>query len=168
MDDLLGKLRDVLQLDPERVGVVVVDHGSRRAESNELLNEVVAMFLRVSRLPIVEPAHMELAEPSIAAAFDRCVQRGAETVVVFPYFLSPGRHWSQDIPALAAAAAEKHPGVRHLVTSPLGLHELLGKVMCERIANCLERSLKGSQPCELCEPMGGCVMLGEGAPGADA
>ena len=38
-------------------------------------------------MPIVEPAHMELAEPSIATAFARCVERGATTVVVFPYFL---------------------------------------------------------------------------------
>jgi len=28
-------------------------------------------------------------------AFDRCVARGATTVVVSPYFLSPGRHWAQ-------------------------------------------------------------------------
>lgn len=31
----------------------------------------------------------------------------------------------QDIPALAASAAEKHPGVSYIVTAPIGLHELM-------------------------------------------
>lgn len=162
---LVQRLRDELRLDPERVGVVVVDHGSRRAASNALLDDVAAMFQRVSGMPIVEPAHMELAEPSIAAAFDACVERGAETVVVFPYFLSPGRHWSEDIPRLAAEAAADHPGVRYQVTSPLGLHELMAEVMSERITQCLTRSLDGGDACDLCKPSGGCVMH---APGAEA
>ena len=53
---------------------------------------------------IVEPAHMELAEPSLETAFDACVAAGATTVVIAPYFLGPGQHWDRDIPALAAAA----------------------------------------------------------------
>lgn len=155
---LLNRLREELDLDPQRVGVVVVDHGSRRAASNELLNDVVSLFERVSGMPIVEAAHMELAEPSIAAAFAKCVERGAETVVVFPYFLSPGRHWSEDIPRLAGEAAAGHPGVRYQVTSPLGLHELMAEVMGERIAQCLKRTLDDGEPCDLCRPTGGCLM----------
>lgn len=157
---LTDRLVNELRLDPARVGVVVVDHGSRRTESNDLLLEVAALFRRVSGMPIVEPAHMELAEPTVARAFDRCVARGADTVVVFPYFLSPGRHWTLDIPRLAAEAAAAHPGVRYQVTSPLGLHELMAEVMGERIAQCLRRSLAGGDDCDLCRPAGGCAMLG--------
>lgn len=153
---LSTRLQRDLNVDPQQTGVVVVDHGSRRAESNALLVDVAGLFQRVSGMPIVEPAHMELAEPSIEAAFARCVERGARTVVVFPYFLSPGRHWSQDIPRLAAEAAARHEGIRYLVTSPLGLHELMAEVMSERIAQCLGRSLRDSQPCDLCRPQGGC------------
>src|SRR6187551_3044467 len=97
---------------PQKLGIILVDHGSRREESNDMLHDVVRNFAESSGRPIVEPAHMELAEPSIATAFARCVERGATTVVVFPYFLLPGRHWSEDIPRLAAAAAGQHPGVR--------------------------------------------------------
>jgi sirohydrochlorin ferrochelatase len=157
---LIDRLRDELGLDPSAVGIVVVDHGSRRSASNALLDEVVAMFQQGAGVPIVEAAHMELAEPSIATAFARCVERGARLVVVFPYFLSPGRHWSQDIPALAAQAAAEHPGVRYQVTSPLGLHELLGRVMEERIAHCLKRSLHGGADCDLCRHAGGCQLHG--------
>jgi sirohydrochlorin ferrochelatase len=118
---------------------MIVDHGSRRAESNEMLLEVADLFAQATGYPIVEPAHMELAEPSIRTAFARCVARGARTVVVHPYFLLPGKHWTEDIPALAAAAAADHPGVQYAVTAPLGLHPLMARIIDERIAETLER-----------------------------
>ncbi len=121
----------------DRVAVVLVDHGSRRDESNRLLLEVAQAYREHADWAIVEPAHMELAEPSIATAFERCVASGAELVIVFPYFLGPGRHWNSDIPRLAAQAAEACGGVRHLVTAPLGLHALLLQVIDERIAESL-------------------------------
>jgi sirohydrochlorin ferrochelatase len=121
----------------DKIGVIVVDHGSRRAESNDMLMRITALFQQHSGYAIVEPAHMELAEPSIAAAFDRCIERGAELVVIHPYFLLPGRHWQQDIPALAAAAAERHPGVPFRVTAPLGLHPLMAEIMAQRIEDAL-------------------------------
>ncbi len=132
------------------IGVILVDHGSRREESNALLLDVVRDFAASSGYSIVEPAHMELAEPSIATAFERCVDRGAITVVVFPYFLLPGRHWNEDIPRLAAAAAERHPGVRYLVTAPFGLHPLMAEVMQQRIAHCLAHTQGDADACELC------------------
>ena len=139
-------------LSPDRrdLGVILVDHGSRRDESNALLIEVVQQFAAATELPIVEPAHMELAEPSIATAFGRCVSRGATTVVIFPYFLLPGRHWHDDIPSLAAAAARQHPGVRYLVTAPFGLHPLMAEVMRDRIEHCLQHSEGRAEECELC------------------
>lgn len=134
----------------ERLGVVVVDHGSRRQASNALLDLVVEQFRTSSGLRNVEPAHMELAEPSIDTAMGRCVEGGADFVVVFPYFLGPGRHWDQDIPHLSAAAAARRPGVRHLVTAPLGLDPLIAQVMADRIAACVANAMGGSAECGAC------------------
>lgn len=127
---------------PAATGLIIVDHGSRRAESNELLLEVAEAYRRHSGWAIVEPAHMELAVPSIAAAFARCVEAGAKHVVIFPYFLAPGRHWHQDIPQLAAEAAEEFAdrGVTYVVAPPLGLHPLMLRVMDDRIREGLSES----------------------------
>lgn len=149
-----------MNVNQSKLGVIIVDHGSRRAESNALLLEVVADFARASGMPIVEPAHMELAEPSIATAFARCVARGAETVVVFPYFLLPGRHWHEDIPELAAAAAKRHPGVCFLVTAPFGLHPLMAEVIRQRIDHCLSHTAGEADACELCAGTDRCQMRG--------
>ncbi|XP_057835223.1 sirohydrochlorin ferrochelatase, chloroplastic-like isoform X1 [Cryptomeria japonica] len=109
--------------------VIIVDHGSRRQESNSMLLAFVDMYKEKTGHPIVEPAHMEIAKPTIKEAFDSCVNQGAARVIISPYFLSPGRHWKQDIPALAAEAAKEHPGIPYIVTAPLGLHELMVNVV---------------------------------------
>src|SRR4051812_32481691 len=94
-------------IDRDSIGVVIVDHGSRRDESNRR-HEAFVRKWRASRVyPIVEAAHMELASPSIGTAFDACVAAGAETVVIAPYFLGPGNHWDRDIPDLAAEASTR-------------------------------------------------------------
>ncbi len=116
-----------------------------------MLLDVVDLFRSATGYEIVEPAHMELAEPSIQTAFDRCVEQRARLVVVHPYFLLPGRHWDRDIPSLAAAAAERHEGVRFLVTAPLGVHSSMADVMRFRIESCLAHATDDGDACELCE-----------------
>ena len=144
--------------DLPHTGIVIVDHGSKRQDSNIMLEDFVDMFRELGRFPIVEPAHMELAEPSIATAFDRCVQRGAQRVVIAPYFLSPGKHWKQDIPALAAQAAAKHPDVAHLVTAPIGLHPLMVELIQSRIDYCLSHVSGKAEECDVCAGTGHCQM----------
>ncbi|BFG26928.1 hypothetical protein CerSpe_132020 [Prunus speciosa] len=134
----------------DRDGVIIVDHGSRRKESNLMLNEFVSMFKERTGYPIVEPAHMELAEPSIHVAFNSCVLQGANRVIVSPFFLLPGRHWNQDIPSLTAEAAKEHPGVSYIVTAPLGLHPLLVDVLNDRINHCLSHIAGDAEECSVC------------------
>lgn len=142
----------------DKTAVVLVDHGSRREESNQLLLQVAEAYRAQSDWTIVEPAHMELAEPSITAAFQKCVERGAELVIVFPYFLSPGRHWNSDIPALSSAASQACGGVRYLVTAPLGLHELMLQVIDQRIDHCLQHAASDGPPCEICADSTACAL----------
>lgn len=140
----------------QKDGLIIVDHGSRRKESNLLLNEFVLMFKSKTGYPIVEPAHMELAEPSIKDAFNSCVQQGANRIIINPFFLFPGRHWHQDIPSLADAAALEHPGINYLVTAPLGLHELLVDVVKDRIDYCLSHAAGQVDECAVCAGTGRC------------
>lgn len=147
--------------DTEHLGIVIVDHGSKRAASNEMLERFVASFIEANDYPIVEPAHMELAEPSIAAAFGRCVERGATRVVICPYFLSPGKHWHTDIPALAKSAARDHPGVSYVVTAPIGLHPMMREVVASRIDHCLAHIAGEADECESCHGTGRCAMREE-------
>jgi sirohydrochlorin ferrochelatase len=143
-------------LERATTGIIVVDHGSRRAESNRRHGDFVTEWKSRSGYTIVEAAHMELAEPSIGTAFDTCVAAGATTIVVVPYFLWPGNHWERDIPALAAEAAAHHPGVPFLVTAPLGPHPLLMTIVDDRIRYCVAHATGEERECELCAGTGRC------------
>jgi sirohydrochlorin ferrochelatase len=115
-----------------RQALLLIDHGSRRADANEALAQVVATVQAlVGDAVIVRDAHMDLATPTIRDGFHACVTAGAEEVVAVPFFLFPGRHAVEDVPRLVAEAADEHPGVRHRVTETLGLHPLLARVVLE-------------------------------------
>jgi sirohydrochlorin ferrochelatase len=139
-----------------KTAVIIVDHGSRLEASNRMLEEVAALFGRrfAELYDIVEPAHMELAEPSIGTAYHQCVERGATGIVVCPFFLGPGKHWTGDIPRLAAEAAARHPGTRYHVTMPLGIDDLILDLLNKRIGHCIEHGLS----CDQCQ---GTVRSGE-------
>ncbi len=131
-----------------RTGIIIVDHGSRRAESNMMLEDVATLFAKrfAETYEIVEPAHMEIAEPSIATAYGKCVERGAERIVICPFFLGPGKHWTQDIPQLASDAAQQHPGTRYHVTKTLGIDDLILDLLEKRVHWCTEQCYS----CESC------------------
>lgn len=124
---------------PKGTGIILVDHGSTRIEANDMLDQVVQLFREESGAKIVEPAHMELAPPSIADAYRKCVDQGAERIVIHPYFLSPGRHSTADIPRMAQEAAAEHPGIPFVVTDALGLDPQLSQVILRRIHEALDR-----------------------------
>lgn len=113
--------------------VLLVDHGSRRDQANALIDEVAALVKhRLGAGSIVEPAHMEIAEPTIAQGFARCVEQGATMVVVHPFMLTPGRHVVEDLPRLIAQAAEAHDGVAFTMAAPLGSHAGIIDAVIER------------------------------------
>ena len=102
--------------------LLVIAHGSRRAESND---EIRALTLRVAEqagaaYPIVRCAFLELAEPSIPDGIEQCIRAGASEVVVLPYFLSAGRHVAQDIPNEVRGKQEEYPQVAIRIAPYLG------------------------------------------------
>ncbi len=112
--------------------LLLVAHGSRRAASNDEVRELTETVRRDTRdFDAVECAFLELAEPSIPDALRMLIARGAERIVVLPYFLSAGRHVAEDIPHEIDIVAREHPGVEirqapYLGASP-GVVDLLLK-----------------------------------------
>jgi sirohydrochlorin ferrochelatase len=125
------------EADARRVGeasaFLLIDHGSRRTEANALLDEVASLVkAQLGPEAVVEVAHMEIAEPTIAQGFARCVARGAVAIVVHPFMLAPGRHVTEDLPRLLAQAAAAHDGVRFVIADPLGSHSGVIDAVIER------------------------------------
>jgi sirohydrochlorin ferrochelatase len=101
--------------------MLVVAHGSRRAESNDEVR-ALARQLQEQRgeFDSVDCAFLELADPSIPDGLRRAVAAGAREVVVVPYFLSAGRHVVKDIPEEVAVVRAEHPDIVITVAPYLG------------------------------------------------
>ncbi len=125
--------------------IIIVDHGSRRDAANRMLEDVAGQ-LRAMTGDRIYAAHMELAEPTIAQAFDAAVTDGADFVFIFPYFLSPGRHSREDIPRMGAQAAARHPGVGWHCSGPIGLDRMMCELILRRVQQCRDQD----HSCEQC------------------
>ena len=112
--------------------VLLIAHGSRHAPANDDLHQLVDRIAARGDHAIVESAFLELAEPDIPHAGDRCVGRGATVVLMVPYFLAEGVHLIRDLTAARDALRARHPGVEFRLGPPLGPDPLLEQLVAER------------------------------------
>ena len=113
--------------------VLLIAHGSRRAEANADLVEIAAQLRDRGQHKIVVPSYLELAEPSIPDGARQCVAAGATLVLMLPYFLSAGAHATTDMQRFRDELAVEYPSVRFVLCSPLGLHPLMLDIVQARL-----------------------------------
>mmetsp|Transcript_23585 Transcript_23585/g.48836 ORF Transcript_23585/g.48836 Transcript_23585/m.48836 type:complete len:528 (+) Transcript_23585:4-1587(+) len=106
-----------------KVGVLLIDHGSKRASSNDRLVELAAAYQERSPSHyVVRASHMEIAKPSVEDGIRELISLGVGKIICHPYFLSPGRHVVDDIPQLVEEATEVlgRPDIPIVTTDPVG------------------------------------------------
>ena len=91
----------------------MVAHGSRSEKSNQHFADLVGEIStdQPEGTPLVQHAFLEMAEPDIAQGLTRLKQSGAKTILLLPYFLSPGRHVAEDIPSIAQKWADENSDI---------------------------------------------------------
>jgi len=102
--------------------LILVAHGSRRKVSNI---EVIQIATRLAgqvqdNYEHVGHAFLELASPSIPEAIEAAIIKGAEEVVILPYFLSAGRHVHEDVPEFVSQKQREHPTIKITLAPYLG------------------------------------------------
>lgn len=105
--------------------LLILAHGSRRDESNKEVEQLTKMVREqsIGEYDEITHAFLELAEPDMHSAVSLLVGKGAQTIMVLPYFLNSGNHVSQDIPDLIEQAKDMFPDCNFHVTKPIGMHE---------------------------------------------
>lgn len=113
--------------------VLLIAHGSRRAEANDDLVQLAEILRARDLYSIVETAYLELAEPTIDAAGEKCVAAGATCVKMLPYFLSAGAHVTDDLERHRRELSGRFPNVVFELCPPLGLHPLMVEIVMDRL-----------------------------------
>ena len=122
-----------------KTAILMMAHGSRISEANDAAREVAAMVQKMTGFEIVEVSFRELHEPNIQQGIDTCVTRGAERILLMPYFLFMGAHVQQDLPEEIKEAQKRHPGLVMEMGGHLGAHRKLAEIETERIGESLNR-----------------------------
>ena len=107
--------------------LLLVAHGSRRKQSND---EVVLLTNKLrnncsQQYNIVNAAFLELAEVLIPDGIKQCVDEGASSIIVLPYFLNSGRHVVEDIPNIVNDCKVNYPDTIISIASHLGASSLM-------------------------------------------
>ena len=117
--------------------VVIFAHGSSVESANDAVRRVALNFAREGGFEMVEAAFLEQGQPDLATAVDTAMAKGAERIVVVPYFLTLGIHLERDLPRIVEGLVRNHPGVEIRVAPPLDGHPALGEILKQRVRQAL-------------------------------
>ena len=121
----------------ERRAVVLIAHGSRNVAANDDAFYFAELLREAEIADRVEAAFLELAEPAIATAVERCLEIEPMVVVLLPFFLSAGVHVRNDLAGMCREFGDAHPKVRFILAEPMGRHDLLKRVLTDRLLEAL-------------------------------
>ncbi|MFT8320255.1 MAG: sirohydrochlorin chelatase [Bacillus sp. (in: firmicutes)] len=113
--------------------VLYICHGSRIKDACDQAISFVKQCMDQQDSMIQEYSFLELAEPTIEQAFQRCIERGATSVYVIPVLLLTAAHAKKDIPEILEKLAEQYPKTEIRYGKPIGVHDKMVEIVLEKI-----------------------------------
>lgn len=112
--------------------IIILGHGSRRAEANQGLLEV-AERVSESLGQKADPAFMSHGSPSLPEVVREKILSGAKRIIIMPLFLFPGVHVTVDIHEELREIREEFPNIEIIFTKELGVDESIVQLVIKRI-----------------------------------
>jgi sirohydrochlorin cobaltochelatase len=120
-------------------GLILFAHGARDprwAEPFERLKRKVEAAR--PGLPVAL-AYLEIMQPDLPAAADALIAAGCRSLRIVPVFLGQGGHVREDLPAVVATVAARHPAIAVALATAIGEHD----AVLDRIADVAIEGLPG-------------------------
>ena len=129
-------------MEKEKFGLLVVGHGSSLPYNKQLIDEVAAKIARRMPGAVTRTGFMNINSPTIKEGIDGFAGTGVRRIVVFPLFLAPGVHTTEDVPRLIGLGEGqkrvRYAGYDIVYADPLGADDLIAELSCKRIAQAYE------------------------------
>lgn len=101
-------------------GILLFGHGARNAEWRTPFDRIAASIQALQPTVKVAMGFLELMRPTFDEAVEALVAAQASEIVVVPIFMAAGSHVRKDLPLMAAAAMDRHAGLRIVLAAPVG------------------------------------------------
>ncbi len=118
--------------------IILLGHGSRVPDAGKDMEQVARGLRQKYGYPMVEVCFMSRLGPHFPEVLEKCVNQGAESVVVIPYFLHMGLHILLDIPEMLQEQALRYPHVKMTFGRGFGFDDLLVDIIHRRIQEASE------------------------------
>lgn len=99
---------------------ILFAHGARNPEWRKPLEAIRDAMHAIEPGRRVELAFLEFLAPSLPEAIDTVAAEGCRELVIVPIFMAQSGHTKRDLPALLAAAWERHPQLEIRLAVPMG------------------------------------------------
>lgn len=112
-------------------GILLFGHGARNPDWATPFYRIRELILAGTPAALVELGFLELMRPTFDEGMDTLVRRGATEINIVPIFMAAGSHIKKDLPAMAVAMMDRHPGVAVGIAEPVGEVEPVLQAMAD-------------------------------------
>lgn len=152
-------------LNSSKIGILLLSHGSKLQQSEEVINSYLQMYKEAYPKAIVEYGFMEIRQPSIPKAINKLTEgNDLEKIIVVPIFIAHGLHTKRDIPNILGIKSDfkeehKHHHQHHhhhdhdhsheeekinfngkiILTDPLGVDSRIFEIIEDRVLENLDQ-----------------------------
>ncbi len=137
MHDVEVKSKSCSEAKSTERAVLLLGHGSRRGEANDVLRHMAAALQDLKRFGVVAPAFLHFEKPDFHEGLAALLRRGFRDIIVMPYFLYCGAHVLKDIPVEMNLARVKYPDLKIRITENLGFHDKLLDIVVQRLSEAM-------------------------------
>lgn len=114
-------------------GILILAHGSKRQETEKILNSLVEKVINKTGEELVYPAFLQFSEQNLEKGIGYLVEKGADSIKIMPMFLFDGVHVTEDIPNEINEIKVKYPGVEIKMSHHIGDDDRLADIIIDRV-----------------------------------
>ncbi|HSU79696.1 MAG TPA: sirohydrochlorin chelatase [Candidatus Angelobacter sp.] len=113
--------------------VLYVSHGSRVKEGVDQARFFIESCMEPLSVAIQEICFLELVKPSIKEGVERCIQQGADEIIIQPVLLFAAGHVKKDIPEEVNKIKRLYPTIKFSYGKPFGQDARIIDILSERL-----------------------------------
>ncbi len=115
-------------------GVLIIAHGSRTIEANEIFADVVQHVKNTLTDTVVIGSSMKFTKLNIKDSLMELINKGIMDITIVPYFLFDGEHVTVDIPKEVDEILKNYPKVVVSYTTSIGKSPKIKDIVVDLIA----------------------------------
>ena len=118
-------------------GILLLAHGSRESNTEATMHQITAYVKEILQNDMVEDAYLQFRNRTLEQGLLRLMERGADEIILIPYFLFEGVHIKEDIPAELKEFCTHHPDIKITMGKTLGADRRLAEIAADRVRELL-------------------------------